>query len=72
MLKNINWKAIFVGFAWMCSLSGLIALMSFIEIKKEESTCGKIEVVLPGNQFFIERAEIDEILKSKNGLLLVP
>lgn len=70
MFKNINWRAIFIGFAWVCSLSGVIVLMSFIEIKKVESTCEKIEVVLPGNQFFIERAEIDEILKSKNGLLI--
>ena len=70
MFKNINWQAIFIGFAWFFSLSSVIVLMSFIEIKKVESTCEKVEVVLPGNQFFIERAEIDEILKSKNGLLI--
>jgi len=70
MFKNINWQAIFIGFAWFFSLSSVIVLMSFIEIKKVESTCEKVEVVLPGNQFFIEQAEIDEILKSKNGLLI--
>ena len=70
MFKNINWQAVFIGFAWVFSLSSVIVLMSFIEIKKVESTCEKIEVVLPGNQFFIEQAEIDEILKSKNGLLI--
>ena len=70
MFKKINWQAIFIGFAWFFSLSSVIVLMSFIEIKKVESTCDKVEVVLPGNQFFIERAEIDEILKSKNGLLI--
>ena len=70
MFKNINWQAIFIGFAWFFSLSSVIILMSFIEIKKVESTCEKVEVVLPGNQFFIEQAEIDEILKSKNGLLI--
>jgi cell division protein FtsQ len=70
MLKRINWKSVFVTFIWILSLSSLIVLMSFIEIKKVENTCTKVEVVLPGNQFFIERAEIDEILKSKNGLLV--
>ena len=70
MFKNINWQAVFIGFAWFFSLSSVIVLMSFIEIKKVESTCEKVEVVLPGNQFFIEQAEIDEILKSKNGLLI--
>ena len=70
MFKNINWQAVFIGFAWFFSLSSVIVLMSFIEIKKIESTCEKVEVVLPGNQFFIEQAEIDEILKSKNGILI--
>ncbi|HET8828372.1 MAG TPA: cell division protein FtsQ [Pelobium sp.] len=44
--------------------------MGFIEVKKAEATCKNVQVVLPGNQFFIERAEIDEILKENNGLLI--
>lgn len=70
MLKKINWRVVFIGFSWVCSLSSVIVLMSFIEIKKAEIFCEKVELVLPGNQFFIERAEIDKILKSKNGLLV--
>jgi cell division protein FtsQ len=70
MFKRINWKAAGVAFAWIISLSGVITLMSFIEIKKTENTCQKVEVILPGNQFFVERAEVDEILKDKNGLLI--
>lgn len=70
MLKKINWKLVFTCFAWVFSLSALIVLMGFIEVKKAETTCKKVQVVLPGNQFFIERAEIDEILKENNGLLV--
>ncbi len=70
MLKKIDWRAVLTTFIWMLSLSGLVVLMSFIEIKKSETTCAKVEVILPGNQFFIERAEVDEILKEKNGLLM--
>jgi cell division protein FtsQ len=44
--------------------------MSFIEVKKKENVCTSVKVILPGNQFFIERAEVDEILASKNGLLI--
>ncbi len=70
MFKRINWSVVLRSFAWLLSLGGLVTLMSFIEVKKAETTCTKIQVVLPGNQFFIERAEIDEILKEKNGLLV--
>ena len=70
MLKRINWRAVFITIIWIISLGGLITLMSFIEIKKAEQTCRKVQVILPGNQFFIERAEIDEILNSKNGFLI--
>jgi len=70
MFKKINWRFVFNAFAWVFCLSALVVLMGFIEVKKAESTCKKVQVVLPGNQFFIERAEIDEILKENNGLLV--
>lgn len=70
MLKRIKWKLVFKCFAWVVSLGALVTLMGFIEVKKAERTCKKVQVVLPGNQFFIERAEIDEILKENNGLLI--
>lgn len=70
MLKRIKWRTVLFVFLWLISLSGLVVLMSFIEIKKTENTCKEIRVILPGNQFFIERAEVDEILKAKNGLLI--
>lgn len=70
MLKRINWRAVFITIIWVLSLGGLITLMSFIEVKKAETTCKKINVILPGNQFFIERSEVDAIL-NENGALLV-
>jgi cell division protein FtsQ len=70
MLKRINWRAVLISFVWLISLAGLITLMSFIEIKKSEITCTKVEVILPGNQFFIERAEVDQILTLNNRVLV--
>lgn len=70
MLKRIKWKLVGAIFLWLISLSGLVVLMSFIETKKVEAVCKEVKVILPGNQYFIERAEVDEILVSKNGLLV--
>ncbi|WP_186458664.1 cell division protein FtsQ/DivIB [Mucilaginibacter achroorhodeus] len=47
---------------WLISLSGLVVLMSFIEVKKAELVCKKVKVFIPGNQYFIDRQEIDNIL----------
>jgi cell division protein FtsQ len=70
MLKRINWKAIFKGFAWLTCLAGMVVLMSFIEIKKQTVKCAKVEILIPGADNFIEREEIDAILKQSQGELV--
>jgi len=70
MLKKINWRSILYGFLWLVSLSGLITLMSFIEIKKSTLKCKDVKVLLPGQFNFIERDEVDRILMANAGALV--
>jgi len=70
MLKRINWKAIFKGFAWLVCLAGVVVLMSFIDVKKQSVKCAKIEILIPGADNFIEIEEIDAILKQNQGDLI--
>lgn len=70
MLKRINWKAIFKGFAWLTCLAGIVVLMSFIDAKKQSVKCAKIEILIPGADNFIEIEEIDAILKQNEGDLI--
>lgn len=70
MLKRINWKAIFKGFAWLTCLAGVVVLMSFIDAKKQSVKCAKIEILIPGADNFIEIEEIDAILKQSQGDLI--
>ncbi len=70
MLKSINWKRILMAFCWLISLSGLVALMGFINIKKAEQKCTDIKIIIPGTQYFVERQEIDAILLKGNGQLI--
>lgn len=69
-IKRINWKAVLYGFLWIVSLSGLVLLMGFIEIKKENTVCKDVKVIIPGTQVFIERSEINNILRSASGSLV--
>lgn len=52
-----------ISFAWAICLGGLVALMSFIEIKKSEVVCRDVKIYIPGNQYFIDRDEVDNILQ---------
>ena len=58
------------GFAWAISLGGLIVLMSFIEVKKSEVVCKNVKVYIPGNQYFIDRQEVDNILRVNSHALI--
>lgn len=70
MLKRINWRSVFRGFAWIVSLAGIIVLMSFVSIKKNTVTCTNIKILIPGADNFIEREEVDAILKQSQGVLI--
>ncbi|QKJ28768.1 cell division protein FtsQ [Mucilaginibacter mali] len=63
MFKNKRlWRNILFGFIWLVSLSGLVVLMSFIEVKKSATVCKDVQIIIPGNQFFIDKQEVDNIL----------
>ncbi len=66
MFKKPVWKYLFISLAVLFCAGGLIALMSFIEIKKAEVVCKEVKVYIPGNQYFIDRQEVDKILLVNN------
>lgn len=63
MFKKLIWKRILIGSAWLILLGGLVALMSFIEFKKSGVFCKQVRIYIPGNQYFIDKEEVDNILK---------
>jgi len=70
MFKKRIWKPLLIGFGWLVSLTGLVVLMSFIEVKKAELVCKKVNVFIPGNQYFIDRQEVDNILQTTSHTLI--
>lgn len=63
MFKKRIWRNILIGCAWAVCLGGLVVLMSFIEFKKSNVYCKALKVYIPGDQYFIDRQEVDNILK---------
>lgn len=44
--------------------------MSFIERKKDEVVCKDVKIFIPGNQYFIDREEVDNILQVNSRALI--
>lgn len=70
MFKKPIWRYILISFTWLISLGGLVTLMSFIEIKKAEVVCKDVKVYIPGNQYFIDKQEVENILKLSSTMLV--
>ncbi|OCX51479.1 cell division protein FtsQ [Mucilaginibacter sp. PPCGB 2223] len=70
MFKKPIWRHILIGFTWVAVLSGIVVLMSFIEVKKDEVVCKDVKVYIPGNQYFIDKDEVDNILQVKSNALI--
>ena len=66
MFNKPIWRNIFIAFGWLASISGLVVLMSFIEVKKASVVCKDVKVYIPGNQYFIDKDEVDNIIGVKN------
>ncbi|RAJ31613.1 cell division protein FtsQ [Pedobacter cryoconitis] len=70
MFKRIDWKFVFKCFAWIFCLGGIVTLMSFVSVKKHTVNITNVKILIPGADNFIEREEIDAILKQSQGQLI--
>lgn len=70
MFKKRIWRHILFGILWVITLGGLVALMSFIESKKSEVLCTQVKIYIPGSQYFIDKDEVDNILKVHSSQLI--
>src|SRR5215217_3646972 len=70
MIRRINWRLVLKSFGWVICLAGLVVLMGFIDNKKHAVVCKDVKVLIPGADNFIEREEIDVILKQGQGMLI--
>src|ERR1700759_4298851 len=65
-----GWKPIFISLAWLVSIGGIVVLMSFIEFKKSGTVCKDVKIYIPGNQYFIDKEEVANILHVSNSQLI--
>lgn len=65
MFKKSTWKYVLIACGWLVALGGVVVLMSFISEKKAGVICKAVKVYIPGNQYFIDKQEIDNIVNEK-------
>ncbi|QNL50116.1 cell division protein FtsQ [Olivibacter sp. SDN3] len=69
-IKQIRWRRVVYILAWGVSLIGLSVLMSFINTKKSNMTCAKVNVIVPGTQAFVSQMEVNNIVEETGGVLI--
>jgi cell division protein FtsQ len=70
MFNKPIWRKILIGLGWAATISGVVVLMSFIEIKKAEVVCKDVKIYIPGSQYFIDKEQVDNIIGvQSNGLI---
>ncbi len=70
MFKKRIWMPVLYGSVWAVCLGGLFVLMSFIGIKEASMLCREVKVYIPGNEYFVDREEINSILHIGNNTLV--
>lgn len=65
MFKKHIWRYILIACGWLVALGGVVVLMSFISEKKANVICKDVKIYIPGNQYFIDQQEIDNIVNER-------
>ena len=68
-IGHINWRHILSGVLWILCLGGLFTLMSFISVKSSELACRELNILIPGEQSFVESDDVDRMITGTQGAL---
>lgn len=66
-IGRIRWKAVLGGLAGLLALAGVITLMSFIRVKSSEQACTSLQVIVLGDESFIDQQDVLEIIRQHHG-----
>lgn len=67
---RFNWRNLLYSAAGLVLLTGLVLLMGFIGKKSNEQACSAVEVIVLGDESFIEQKDITAMLTEKYGELV--
>jgi len=70
LFQRLHWRNVLYSFATLLVLGALVTLLGFIERKSSEQSCTNVEVVVMGNESFIEQKDIMALLVEKYGELV--
>lgn len=69
-VSRIRWKVVLGSIAALITISGIAMLMSFIGVKSSEQACTDLQIIVLGDESFIEQNDILEIIQQAHGQLV--
>lgn len=64
------WRTVLYCSIWLVFLAGMGVVMSFVGAKKSAIVCTKVQVIMPGNQYFIDKGEVSNIIGIESNALV--
>jgi len=64
------WRTVLFSFIWVVFLAGMGLVMSFVSAKKAAIVCTKVQVIIPGNQYFIDKVGVSSIIGIESNSLV--
>src|SRR5690606_39127226 len=66
---QFNWRNVLYALFGLLALAGAVLLMGCISTKSSEQSCSDVQIIVLGNESFIEQKEIMALLVEKYGEL---
>ncbi|PTQ95027.1 cell division protein FtsQ [Mucilaginibacter yixingensis] len=64
------WRTVLFSCIWVVFLAGMGLVMSFVSAKKAAIVCTKVQVIIPGNQYFIDKGGVSSIIGIESNSLV--
>jgi cell division protein FtsQ len=69
-LRALPWKQIGYSVISLCCLAGLVILMSAVSVKSSEQACLQLNVLILGDESFVEQKDVISFVEGKYGALV--
>jgi cell division protein FtsQ len=69
-LRSLPWKHVGYSSISLCCLIGLVILMTAVSIKSQEQACQHIQIVIMGDESFVEQKDVMSFVEQKYGELI--
>lgn len=67
---HINWRAVLYSIFFIGSITGVVMLMSAVQIKSSEYACQQLQIIVRGEDSFVDQNTMEKVIVQNHGTLV--